>query len=70
MSLVAVSVVGTFVWDRLVTALFAPAIFSAMLSEARQTSAADLLPVLRSAAKVGVVVGLIYMGSKNQEPIV
>jgi hypothetical protein len=67
MALVAISVLGTFVWDRLVTAVFAPQIFGAMWSEAKQTKPADLVPVLRTALKVGVVVGFLFMLGMNQE---
>ena len=35
MTLVGMSIVGTFVWDRLCVALFAPKIFKAQLDEAR-----------------------------------
>ena len=39
MRLVAYSLAGSFAWDRLVTALFAPNIFAAMLDSARETTA-------------------------------
>ena len=34
--LVCASIVGTFIWDRICIALFAPQVFGAMLNEARQ----------------------------------
>lgn len=50
--LVFAALFGTFIWDRLATALFAPHIFKAMLNEAKATTMADLTPVLTTAFKV------------------
>ncbi|KAJ8599753.1 hypothetical protein CTAYLR_003391 [Chrysophaeum taylorii] len=61
--LVAASLAGTFVWDRLSTALFAPKIFRAMLDEAKATTVADLVPVFLTAAKV--VVGALLLAQGN-----
>ena len=63
MGLVGASLVGTFVWDRVCTAVFAPDIFRAMLEEARQTSLADALPAVVSLGKVVGV--LMLLGSGN-----
>ena len=48
------SLVGTFLWDRLCLALFAPHIMAAQLQEAQQTSWKDFLPVLKTA---GMIIG-------------
>ncbi|KAH8073943.1 calcium-transporting ATPase [Aureococcus anophagefferens] len=50
--LVLASLAGTFVWDRLCTALFAPHIFRAQLAEGRKTTFADVQPILATALKV------------------
>lgn len=50
--LVFAALFGTFLWDRLATALFAPHIFKAMLNEAKATTMSDLTPVLTTAFKV------------------
>jgi len=56
--LVLASLAGTFIWDRVCTAIFAPQIFKAMLDEAKTTTAADLLPALQSFGKV---IGVLIM---------
>ena len=61
--LVVASLFGTFAWDRLCTAVFAPRIFAAMLDEAKSTTPADLLPALLSLGKV--VGGLAILGTGN-----
>ena len=43
------SLVGTFLWDRLCVALFAPHIMAAQLAEAKSTTWKDFIPVLRTA---------------------
>jgi cation-transporting ATPase 13A1 len=63
MGLVAASVFGTFVWDRLITALFAREVFKAMLSEAAATTLADIYPIALTAGKVVLVLGIIGSGS-------
>eukprot|EP00667_Euglena_gracilis_P000330 EG_transcript_331 len=63
MALVAISLVGTFLWDRLVTAFFSPVIFKAMLDEARSTTVLDVLPAFKTAGKVAV--GLVVVGCGN-----
>ena len=63
MSLVGASLVGTFIWDRVCTAVFAPDIFRAMLEEAKQTSLADAMPAVMSLGKVLGV--LLLLGSGN-----
>lgn len=59
-------VVGTFVWDRLVLAVFAPEIFRAMWQETLKTKVTDVLPVFASVLKV--FVGFALLGTGN--PIV
>merc|ERR1740130_9951 len=63
MGLVATSLVGTFIWDRIATAIFAPRMFKAMFDEARKTTPGDLVPVVMSAAKV--FGGLMVVSSGN-----
>ena len=67
MALVFISVIGPFIWDRVITAIFAPNIFGAMWSEAKQTKPSDLVPVLKTALKVGVVVGLLVMAQNSAD---
>eukprot|EP00463_Aulacantha_scolymantha_P006186 TRINITY_DN7753_c0_g1_i1.p1 TRINITY_DN7753_c0_g1~~TRINITY_DN7753_c0_g1_i1.p1 ORF type:complete len:179 (+),score=15.62 TRINITY_DN7753_c0_g1_i1:142-678(+) len=59
MTLVAVSLIGTFIWDRLITAIFAPKIFTVVLQQAKSTSLKDLWPVVKTALKVLLGVGLL-----------
>jgi len=61
--LVAASLFGTFVWDRLATALFAPKIFRAMWNEAKRTTIADLTPVFATLAKVALGALLLVQGN-------
>jgi len=63
MTMVLASIVGTFVWDRLMTAIFAPNIFKAMLVEVGKTRIKDLTPMVVSLMKV--FGGLILLGSGN-----
>ena len=62
-TLVAISLVGTFVWDRIVTAIFAPDIAKIMFKEASQTTIADLLPVFTTMFKVVAAVGIFASGN-------
>lgn len=63
MALVCASIIGTFIWDRLITAIFARRIFGAMMSEALKTRLSDLAPVGMSLLKtVGV---LVVLGTGN-----
>jgi len=48
------SLVGTFIWDRLMVAVFAPHIFKAQLDEVKSTRFADFVPLLKT---VGYIVG-------------
>ena len=68
--LVALSVLGTLLWDRLATAIFAPQIFKIMLSEGMSTTFADILPIFTTLFKVAagftalsLVNPLILMGA-------
>ena len=63
MGLVAASLAGTFIWDRICVRLFAPEIFKAMASEAAALSIADLLPALMNLGKVFVVLTLLGSGN-------
>jgi len=62
-ALVLASLAGTFIWDRICTAVFAPRIFKAMMDEAKQTTPADALPALLSLGKVLGV--MIILGTGN-----
>jgi len=63
MTLVCLSLVGTFIWDRIITAIFAPKVFGAMCQEAKKTTFADLVPVFATAAKVAG--GLFVLATGN-----
>jgi len=61
--LVLASLVGTFVWDRICTKLFAPKIFTAMWDEAKTTQLVDLMPAFMSFGKVVGVLVLLSTGN-------
>jgi len=64
MALVGLTLVGTFIWDRLCVALFAPEIFRAMLQSARQTTfQADIVPIFITAGKVLMVFFILGTGN-------
>jgi len=63
MGLVMASLVGTFVWDRVCTALFAPRIFRAQLQSAAALSLSDLTPMLISVGKVVAVLAILGSGN-------
>jgi len=63
MGLVLAAIFGTFIWDRLCTALFAPHIFKAMWDEAKTTTLADAMPALMSLGKVLGVLALLGTGN-------
>lgn len=63
MILVIASIFGTFLVDRVVTAIFAPDVFRAMLSSAQETTIRDLQPIFISLAKG--VIGVVVVGSSN-----
>jgi len=52
MSLVFLSLGGTFIWDRICIALFAPDIMKAMMDNAKETTMEDIMQVLRTLGKV------------------
>jgi len=63
MFLVMMSIVGTFLWDRLCISIFAPKIFKAMSDAARKTTLNDLKPVAFSLGKVAGALALLYYGN-------
>mmetsp|Transcript_91496 Transcript_91496/g.261977 ORF Transcript_91496/g.261977 Transcript_91496/m.261977 type:complete len:1471 (+) Transcript_91496:72-4484(+) len=64
MGLVTMTLVGTFIWDRLCIMVFAPEIFQAMLQSAKQTTFInDILPIFKTAGKVLVV--FLVLGTGN-----
>jgi len=62
-TLVGISLVGTFVWDRVITMIFAPTIFKAMFAEAAKTTIADLVPLFTTMFKV--IAGVAIFASGN-----
>jgi cation-transporting ATPase 13A1 len=54
---------GTFLWDRLVTALFAKHVFAAMLEQAYTTRLKDFLPVLANLGKAVAFFALLATGN-------
>ena len=63
MGLVFFSIVGTFIADRLVTAVFAPEIFAAMWESAKQTTVTDVLPIMKSLLKGVCFLGVFVSGN-------
>ena len=61
--LVLLSLFGSFVWDRLCTAVFAPTIFKAMAESGRATTLQDLVPLAQTIAKVCVAALLLSQGN-------
>ena len=59
--LISLSVFGTFVWDRLCTAIFSPKIFRIMCEEAAATKLVDFIPVLKTIGYV--VVGFMVLAT-------
>merc|ERR1712050_810461 len=52
MGLVFASLGGTFIWDRICIAIFAPEIMAAMVENAKETTAKDVMDVLTTLGKV------------------
>jgi cation-transporting ATPase 13A1 len=52
MSLVFLSLGGTFIWDRICIAVFAPEIMRAFIENAKQTTMEDIMGVFRTLGKV------------------
>ena len=63
LGLVLLSLFGTFIWDRLVTAIFARKIFGAMMRQAAATTLADLAPIFSTMFKVAL--GLLIFATGN-----
>ncbi|CAK8999902.1 Endoplasmic reticulum transmembrane helix translocase (Complexed with DOR1 protein 1) (Endoplasmic reticulum P5A-ATPase) (Sensitivity to the P.farinosa killer toxin protein 1) [Durusdinium trenchii] len=61
--LVLMTIVGTFTWDRVVTAIFAPDVFGAMVEQAKLTTLKDVLPIFTTLFKV--VLGLAIFATGN-----
>lgn len=58
-----VSLIGTFCWDRLMVAIFAPMIFQTQIEEAKSVTFMDFVPILKT---VGYILGgLLLLGSGN-----
>mmetsp|Transcript_7558 Transcript_7558/g.19198 ORF Transcript_7558/g.19198 Transcript_7558/m.19198 type:complete len:1480 (-) Transcript_7558:51-4490(-) len=64
MGLVMATLAGTFVWDRLCVAIFAPEIFRAMLQSAKATTFKnDIVPIFKTVGKVATVFLVIGTGN-------
>jgi len=63
MTLVFCSLVGTFLWDRLCLAIFAPEIARKYWDNMRSTSLVDLLPLITTIGKT--VGGILLLASGN-----
>ena len=61
--LVLTTIFGTFLWDRVITAIFSPKIFKAQLDQALQTQIKDLVPIIKTLLKV--IIGFLILGSGN-----
>ena len=57
------SLFGTFLWDRLMIAIFAPDIFGAMMHEVRTTRLEDLLDVLWTVGKIMIGLAIYLTGN-------
>lgn len=63
MTTLFVSLIGSFIWDRLCQAIFAPEIFEVTLHMAMTTTAADFIPLVKTVAYL--VGGLMFLGTGN-----
>eukprot|EP00750_Incisomonas_marina_P025782 INCI5672.1.p1 GENE.INCI5672.1~~INCI5672.1.p1 ORF type:complete len:1383 (-),score=266.40 INCI5672.1:151-4299(-) len=63
MGLCALSIGGTLLWDRLITAIFAPKIFGAMMESARATTWLDFWPAVKTMLMIVVGVGIFASGN-------
>ena len=61
--LVVLTILGTFLWDRLCVMIFAPNVFKAMRQEASKVTMNDLYPIMITVVKVAVVV--VVLGTGN-----
>ena len=61
--LVMATIAGTFLWDRLCTLLFSPAVFGAMVSEATKTTPRDLMPIFMTVIKIVGVILILSTGN-------
>lgn len=63
MASLGISLVGTFVWDRLMHAIFAPHIFQVMIDEAKATTLNDFMPLFKTVGYVAVGCAFLCMGN-------
>jgi len=61
--LVFITLFGTFIWDRLVTAIFARDVFRAMVEQAKETTVADVMPIFYTLVKVAAGFALLATGN-------
>merc|ERR1711871_1659071 len=61
--LVCMTIVGTFLWDRICCYVFSHKIFQAMTAEAKNTSFKDVMPILATAGKI--IAAVLVIGTGN-----
>jgi len=63
MATLSVSLIGSFVWDRLMCAIFAPHIFRVAIEEAKATKIGDFAPLLTTIGYIVGGVAVLYIGN-------
>jgi len=63
MTTLMVSLIGSFCWDRLMVAIFAPHIWQVMKDEARATKMSDFIPILQTCGYVAVGGVFLLLGN-------
>jgi cation-transporting ATPase 13A1 len=63
MACLCISLIGSFCWDRLMMAIFAPQIFQAQLEEVKSTKFQDFVPILTTVGYIFGGVLLLGMGN-------
>lgn len=63
MGTLLVSLIGSFVWDRLMVCIFAPHIWQVMKDEARATKFADFWPLVQTLGYAAVGGGILLIGN-------
>merc|ERR1712232_8274 len=63
MGLVFMSIGGTFIWDRICIAVFAPDIMKAMMDSAKETTKKDIMDVFNTMGKVILCAAVYFSGN-------
>lgn len=63
MSTLLISLIGSFCWDRLMVAIFAPHIWAVQLEEAKAVTFADFVPILKTVGYIAGGLCLLAMGN-------